>query len=364
MVALLTRLNLSPPGVKRLNDNWSLLKTNNNNSKYEDFLAQLANKIMQEEKEQKNSFENMWLKISSSEIGKYILSRHPQIQFLDFSEYCDLILITHIQAVGIEKKYWTGKSRAGSSQFTKIDAKNRTISEVLERTFISEFQLSLDKIWGSAIAPTEVFAKLYAAEECLERWITYQACLNKNGFKLIKTTLSDFYSFDFIQAIYFEWEKYNGKINIFSAENPYKLNVILVKVEVTIDGKCWVFYSNGIGNTPFQAIRKALLESIQFIPGKNEKLWLEELEKQSTDRLKEWQYCELNFDDKIKKDLRSGWTVWNDKQSYLKHILEIIKIVNGDIFIRSSSECQGIYFGYVHLSNEQNWDDYKGIPIA
>jgi ribosomal protein S12 methylthiotransferase accessory factor YcaO len=150
----------------------------------------------------------------------------------------------------------------------KLEARNRTMCEVLERTFLAELQFPLDKTWGSAIAPTVQLAQYVAIEECLERWITYQAWARIAGFRLVKISIDDFASLDFLQAILFEWERYGAKLELFLANNPYNLPVVLVRIQFLIGGKQWTFFSNGIGNSLSLALIKAFLESIQFVPGK------------------------------------------------------------------------------------------------
>lgn len=102
MTALLTRFKLSPPGIKRLNGTWSLLKVNPS-SNYGDFLSQHAREILNSENNRHSNSNRKWSDVLSTDVAKYLYSRHPKLQFLNFSEQCDLTITTHIQAIGTKE---------------------------------------------------------------------------------------------------------------------------------------------------------------------------------------------------------------------------------------------------------------------
>ena len=286
---------------------------------------------------------------------KYLYSRHPKLQFLNFSEQCDLTIITHIQATGTNDLLMVGNSSAGSSQFTKNEARNRTICEVLERTALKELHIPTDKIWGSAVAPTIQLAKLLAIEECIERWITHKAFLNIANYNFNKINMQTLPQNGFVETILFEWEQYEAQIDTFAVTNPYNISVILIRIEVLVNDTNWTFFSNGIGNDYTQALMKAFLESIQFVPGKKAPNWSEL--KIENKRLNEWKTIELEFIENIV--LYDPIT--NDV--YYNLLSHIFNEIQGNINVCQIPECDNIYLGYANL-HSQNWSQFKGIPIA
>ncbi len=363
MSALLTRFKLLPPGVKRPDGSWSLLKVNVD-SNYTPFLAQHADTILNSKEKKLCNSTLDWNDIASPHVAKYLLSKHPQIQFLDFSEPCNLTILTHIQAAGITEKYWLGKkSTAGSSHFIKSEARNRTICEVLERTALSELQLPLNKIWGSAVAPSHKLAELKAIEESLERWITYHAWSKTAEYRFFPLSVDDFSYSGIIRAALFEWERYKAQINIFLVVNPYNIPVILVQIQTYAYNKLWTFFSNGIGSTLSQALIKALLESIQFVPGKHSSSWLEEIQTSSQScRLLEWRQLggeeqKYNFTNHINKD-------FENEELYYHSLLNMLDYFNGEIIIYPFQDCPELHLGCSYIPSILNWSDHKGIPIA
>jgi hypothetical protein len=363
--ALLTRFKLFPPGVKRLDGSWGLINVEKKLD-YTNFISSYANETLKVEGNKNTLSSNIWDVISSPEVGKYLSHRHPNLQFLDFSESCNLILLTHIQAIGMEEKHWIGKGRAGSSHFFKTEARNRTIIEILERTLLSEFKIFTNTIWGSAVAPTLKLAKYYALEEALERWIIYNSWIRTANFKLLKVFTDDFSSLSLIQSCLFEWEKYGAKIDILIAVNPYKLNVVLIKIKIIINQKPWIFFSNGSGNSLTQAIQKALLESIQFVPGRKAVAWNEKLTNQSyqINRLDEWQTISINFDNHPINKVSIDFTTNQQIDDHINHVLNLGDFLEIDTISTPIDACLGIYLGYARLSFIEHWSTFKGIPIV
>lgn len=352
---LLTRFNLCPLGVRCHDGSWKLLKTNNNDSK--DTLARYVHSVTNFNEVRAESSVDNWSSISSREVAAYLHSRHPDIRFLDFSECCDLTILTHIQAAGTNKSYWIGSGRAGSTNFNKTNARARTISEVLERTLLSECQIPLNEIWGSAVAPTMQLARRLSSLECLERWITCNAWQGTPCFKFLKIANVEPTS-SLTEIALFEWEIYQPDIEVFVIENPFRLPVILVKIELIICDKKWIFFANGIETSLQLAIEKAFLESIQYIPGKDEYTWLTALAEGSSQvhRIREWQGCQI-ISENCPTDFSQNYRV--------PHSLDdIIANIQADVKVHSIAECPNIFLGCASLYNRKNWNSYIGMPIS
>ncbi len=365
MSALLTRFKLLPPGIKKPNGSWMLLNVKQDTN-YTDFLAHQANEIIQT-----NSVENdpsilNWDLLFTSEVAQYLISRHPKLQFVDLSEYCELTLFTHIQACGMEETRYVCGSNPGASHFFKQEARNRTISEVLERTLLLELKMPLDKIWGSAIAPCSKLSEHHAIEECIERWITYLAFSKTDNSYFVKINISEIPANDTVKGILFEWEKYEACVDAFSIRNSFGVPIILIRIQVIIQKKLWTFYSNGSGKTFLSAIIKALLESLQYVPGRYPEAWIKKILQNSVhnSRLIDWQHFSLEF------ELKNEHTYYLLKEtsmcfeSYNALLLKSFSHLGGRIISETFNECPGINLSCAYIPDHLNWSDYKGVPIS
>lgn len=353
-IPLLTRFNLSPPGVRCQDGSWKLLKTNNDPK---NSIVQYVHSLANSNEICDRSVIDDWSSISSKEVAVYLHSRHPDIRFLDLSECCDLTILSQIQAAGINEHHWLGHGRAGSTHFNKANARARTISEVLERTLLSECQIPLNEIWGSAVAPTAQLARQLSSLECLERWITYNAWQGMPSFQFLKIATNALAS-PLTEIALFEWKIYQPNIDVFVIENPYQLPVVLLKIDLIIQSKRWTFFTNGIDTSLETALEKALLESIQYIPGKDISAWHALLTESSSKvhRVSEWQSCQI-ISNHCPIKLCPNYTI--------SHSLDdIMASIQGSIEVYSIPECPNVFLGYASLHNQKNWSSYTGIPIS
>ncbi|MBS0621920.1 MAG: hypothetical protein JSR80_03055 [Verrucomicrobia bacterium] len=367
MRALLTRLHLLPQGVKYPDGSWRLVQPTHGSPCSSDLLAQQASNAPNFfVKHSAESREN-WEQISSAEVVRYLRTRHPQLQFFDFSERCDLLLITYIQAIGTSSSYWIG-GHAGASHFIKSEAKNRAISEVMERTVLAELKVPLSIVWGSGVAPHQELAQLKAIEEGLERWITYNAWVQSAGFHFYEVSRHDFATSSLAEMVLFEWGKYSPEISYFIIENPYFIPVVLVRIRVSVADCEWCFFGNGIGDIFLHALNKSLLETLQFIPGKEQLSWLlKAIETKSSDaRIADWKITNIDLIKNKKSNLVAKEKCENliSQDMYAKQGLEILNKIGGYVEAYSVGECPGIYLACAYLPGKKHWSDYKGVPIA
>lgn len=355
-MSLLTRFHLIPPGVKKPNGNWSLLKTDAG-ADYKPFLRNHVRLISESSFCEKMTSNDIWNVLVADTTGKYLIAKHPSIQFLDLSETCGLTLLSHIQASGVSEKIWVESSRAGATHFSRNDAQGRTISEVLERTLLIDSGISLKNVWGSAIAPTPELARHLALEEAFERFAIYHAWRRDPDFELKRVPLPlDLRT----QVILFEWEKYSVELDCLIVENPYDICVALVRIKFKINHNSWTFYGNGIGFKLINALNKALLESVQFIPGCNIAAWERMMTSSQIVRVHEWQQNILEVE-QMELEKKAAYVNYQENSLPLQIFSEQSKCKT---YIHTSEECPGIFLGIVNMPNHSHWTDCRGVPIV
>lgn len=363
MTAVLTRFKLFPPGIKKTNGNWILLNANEDAS-YVDFLAHQAKqqitKVVIEERSQ------AWNLMSTPAVAEYLLLRHPNLQFIDFSEQLGLTLFTHIQVRGMSAMPYSCVSVPGSSRWFKHDARNRTISEMLERSAIVEMDLPQEGMWGSAVAPSIESSRHHAIEECVERWMTYLAFSRTDECFFLKVNIEQIEVNGVIEGVIFEWEKYEANIDVFTVCGSFTIPIVLVRVQLVVEQRKLTFYGNGLGGSFLEALTEALLETIQFIPGKSPAEWMIQLiEDQFIDsRINAWQIVPLHFEinDKISHEVVKKFSL--DDDQYKTILLAIFNGLNGNVITKDFMEIPGMSISCSYLSSKMNWNNLRGIPIA
>jgi len=363
---VLSKILSQPFAIALENGAWKLLKQKLNS--IDNNLQEAALKTIEQlcigEVEKENNFQHLSCPILSSQnklvtpqVGNFIKKYHPNLQLEDISLPLELTLFTHIVAKNINNSHWYG-GNAGSVHFGFDQAKIRTICEILERTYLS--QKFVSNIWSSAVAVSQKQAETNAKFEALERWIITRFWLKTDKHKAVQCL--DLRDSNLFQAVTFEWERYNAKINCFSIINPFGIPVVLARIEVQLNQQLWIFYGNGCSENLLEAAEKGLMETLQFLPRKNPEFYVELINSQdpAKKRVRDWsQLC------RFKSDLPSilnNYSTLPVATNVSEAINEAFIEADFKMHIEELAECPGIFIAYT--THKENWNTISGIPIA
>lgn len=360
---VLSKIESQPFGIALNNGAWKLLKQKSNylDCNIEEEVLKAIEQLCSNEAEKENCFHEplgsntlSWNKLISPKIASFIKKYHPCLQLEDISQPLGMTLFTHIIVKNINYSNWYG-GIAGSVHFAFEQAKMRTISEILERTYLSQ-KLS-DNIWSSAVATSPERAESNAKFEALERWIITRFWLNTNEYEIVQCL--DLTESDLFQAVAFEWMPFSKLINSFTIRNPFGIPVVLTQVQVVINQQLWFFYGNGSGENLQEAVEKGLMETLQFIPRKDTQFYVELINSQdpAKKRVQEW-----SNSNRLKNDL-SSIRINHSIPRITNNILDsAFTEANFTIHVEEITECPGIFIAY--STHNENWNSISGVPIA
>lgn len=355
---VLCKTDEPPYGIVR-NGIWKIVGNLNESQDRFSFLAEL---IASDPVKNRDLFDGVadWSNISYVDVTNYLKNYHPNIQFHDDSNARDLIFFSLIQAQSMNPTYWKG-GHASSIQTSREDARNRTISKVLERTVLSSIK---QNILASAVAPTPELAIFLAKIEALERFIMMSWWM-ENRSNYISENITPYLDQNqkyLFEAISYEWDPYQANIQCVKVENPFHLDVVLAVVDAYIQGKQWRFYGNGLHEDLITAAEKALLETLQFVPGSDSSAWaeLETSENENEKRIFSWAtYLKPHLfvtKGKIIKGQRFDSNIFNDK------IASIFEYLNLKASLVELKDCTNFFAAYV--SYPVDWRKIIGLPIS
>ncbi len=363
---VLSKIESQPFGIALENGAWKLLKQKSNliDSKLMETVLKTIEHLCIGEAEKENNLRHLscpisssWNKLLTPEVGNFIKEFHPNLQLEDISLPLELTLFTHIMAKNINYSQWYG-GNAGSVHFGFDQAKMRTISEILERTHLS--QKFVSNIWSSAVAVSQKLAESNAKFEALERWIITRFWLNTGGYEAVQCL--DLSDSNLFQAVTFEWERYNAKIKCFPIKNPFGIPVVVARIEVQLNQQSWIFYGNGCAESLPEAAEKGLMETLQFLPRKDPEFYvnLNNSQEPAKKRVREWsQLCSFNIDLHSNLNNHSVLTVATNVSEAID---EAFIEADFNMQIEEIPECPGIFIAYT--THKENWNTISGVPIA
>lgn len=363
---VLSKIESQPFGIALENGAWKLLKQKSKalDCNFKGAVLKTIEQLCIDEAEKENNFQNLpcpstssWNKLITRQVAGFIKKYHPNLQIEDISLPLELTLFTHIMANNINYSHWYG-GKAGSVHFGFDQAKMRTISEILERTYLSKKLGS--NIWSSAVAISQELAVSNAKFEALERWIIARFWLKTEEYEAVQCL--DLSDSNLFHAINFEWKPFNAKINSFSIKNPFGIPVVLTRIEVQLNQQPWIFYGNGCAESLLEAAEKGSMETLQFLPRKDPEFYVELINSQdpANKRVREWSQLS-----RFKMDLPS---ILNN-HSTLPVAINVSGAINKafieadfSMHVEEMAECPGIFIAYT--THNENWNAISGVPIA
>jgi len=296
-------------------------------------------------------------KLATQQVASFIKKYHPNLQIEDISLPLGLTLFTHIMAKNINYSHWYG-GNAGSVHFGFDQAKMRTVSEILERTYLSQKLVS--NIWSSAIAISQELAESNAKFEALERWIITRFWLKTDECEIAQCL--DLNDSNLFQAVAFEWKLFNAEINSFPIKNPFKIPVVITRIEVQLNQQPWIFYGNGCAENLLEAAEKGLMETLQFLPRKAPEFYAELISSQdlAKKRVREW--SQLNRFNINLPSILSNHSTFPVATNVFNAINQAFIETDFSMHVEELAECPGIFIAYT--THNENWNAIPGVPIA
>jgi hypothetical protein len=368
MKNLLSRISSKECGFLKNDGSWTLIKSRNEQDISIDLFKGHITKYLTEWSEDKNNPSHISdlteynKKILNGELSAYVNKFHPGIKLLDISNLSRLCVFTYIIASNIDQNNWIG-GNSGSVQFKREDAVLRTLFEIVERTELKRNHIDLSNIWGSSVTSLSSFSSFKAEEEALERFITFNTWNLEPGYFYIQIPISEILLSDRLKSILYEWKKYSANLEFYFLKNPFKINVVLIKIQICCTDSCLFFYSNGIGENLLLALEKALLESLQFVQA--DKIFKKEMtENPINSRILDWQKFKFTVELGTNIEKECSLKNINSVNNYKELINSIFRHIGGETITLKVLETHNLFLGYSRFFLNKCWYSYKGIPIA